>query len=485
MSFTTLSFALFFPTAFAAYWALRSWRGQNRLLLVASYLFYGWWDWRFCGLLFATSLSDYLIAGRLAAEGRPRRRRAWLWLSVAVNLGVLGFFKYYGFFADSVRDGFTALGLEASMPTLAVVLPVGISFYTFQSLSYVVDVYRGRLAPAGRAGDYLVYVAFFPQLVAGPIERGSHLLPQFLRPRRFDPAWAAEGGRLILWGLAQKLVLADNLGRLFVDPVYDAPGGRGTLVLAFATVSFAFQIYCDFAGYSNIAIGLARLLGFDLMRNFAYPYFSRSPAEFWRRWHISLSTWFRDYLYIPLGGNRCAPTRQAFNLLVTFLVSGLWHGPAWTFLAWGGLNGLGVLPALWIRRSGDGREEPPGGRGALPSPRAALEMGGTFTFICLTWIFFRSRSFGQAAEILAGLLRPESSLEPLKRLATSEGYWSLLAGALLGGYVLWEWIARHRPFPLSIGDRPIWLRWPVYTLLGWTIILTYPPVSGAFIYFQF
>ena len=485
MSFTTLSFALFFPGAFAAYWLLRTVRGQNRLLLGASYLFYGWWDWRFCGLLFATSLIDFLIAGRLAAEPRPRARRAWLWLSVTTNLSVLGFFKYYGFFADSVRDGFAALGLEASMPTLSVVLPVGISFYTFQSLSYVVDVYRGRLEPAQRATDYLVYVAFFPQLVAGPIERGSHLLPQFLRPRRFDPDWAAEGGRLILWGLVQKLVLADNLGRWFVDPVYDAPEGRGTFVLAFATACFAFQIYCDFAGYSNIAIGLSRTLGFDLMRNFAYPYFSRSPAEFWRRWHISLSTWFRDYLYIPLGGNRCGPGRRAFNLLFTFLISGLWHGPAWTFLVWGGLNGLGVLPALFTGRSGGGPEEPPAGRGWLPSLADVAKMGGTFAFICLTWVFFRSASFDQAAEVLAGLARPESGLEELKRVGTVAGYWSLLLAALLVGYLGWEWVARTRPFPLSVGDWPVWLRWPVYTALGWLIVLMYPQASGAFIYFQF
>ena len=341
MAFISIIFAIFFPIVFLAYWALRGRRHQNLLIVVASLFFYGWWDWRFVGLLLVSALVDYNVARRLMTTEGAQARRRLLAVSLATNLGILGFFKYCGFFVENFHALMEALGVHTSLPVLHIILPLGVSFYTFQTLGYTIDVYRRNLAACDHPVDFLAFISFFPLLVAGPIERASHLLPQFGRPRTFTLDQAVDGCREILWGLFKKMVIADNLA-MVVERAYADPAGKSGLLLALATFFFAVQIYCDFSGYSHIARGTARLLGFELMRNFALPYFSRGVGEFWRRWHISLSTWFRDYLFIPLGGSQGTRARTATNILIVFVISGLWHGADWNFILWGALNGLGV-----------------------------------------------------------------------------------------------------------------------------------------------
>jgi D-alanyl-lipoteichoic acid acyltransferase DltB (MBOAT superfamily) len=340
MAFNSTVFAVFFVLVYGGYLLLRrSVRGQNALLLVASYVFYGWWDWRFCGLLAASTVIDYAVGRAMHASEDPKRRKHLLWVSLCANLGMLGFFKYFDFFANSVKDGLNAFGMEANPVLLEVVLPVGISFYTFQTLSYTIDIYRRKLEPTKDFLAFALFVSFFPQLVAGPIERASHLLPQMLRPRKFDLPEFHAGLYLILWGLFKKIVIADNMAPICND-VYQSYWEHQGLTVLLATVAFAFQIYCDFSAYSDIARGCGKLLGFDLMVNFRLPYFAVSPSDFWRRWHISLSTWLRDYLYIPLGGNRGSKFNTQRNLMLTMLLGGLWHGASWNFVLWGFFHGL-------------------------------------------------------------------------------------------------------------------------------------------------
>lgn len=340
MSFNSYVFALFFVVVYAGYLALRrNVRAQNVMLLGASYLFYGWWDWRFCGLLAASTVIDYCVGRAMHASSDDKRRKHLLWVSLGANLGMLGFFKYFDFFATSVRDGLNAMGMEASPVLLEVVLPVGISFYTFQTLSYTIDIYRRKFEPTRDFIAFGLFVSFFPQLVAGPIERASHLLPQMLRPRQIHLTEVHAGLYLILWGLFKKIVIADNMAT-YCNDVYNNFWDYQGLSLIVATIAFAFQIYCDFSAYSNIARGCGKLLGFDLMVNFRLPYFAVSPSDFWRRWHISLSTWLRDYLYIPLGGNRGGKFNTQRNLMITMLLGGLWHGASWNFVLWGLFHGL-------------------------------------------------------------------------------------------------------------------------------------------------
>ncbi len=344
------------------YLVRRHQRARNALIVGASYLFYGWWDWRFLGLLLASSVLDYSVGLGIARSATHGRRRAWLSLSLAGNLGMLSFFKYHDFFAASLATCLGRFGLAVAPPVLHLLLPVGISFYTFQTLSYALDVYRGNVAPTRDFLSFLAYVSFFPQLVAGPIERAGHLLPQFGQVAAVTAGMVGEGVWLILWGLFKKVVLADNLAPL-VELVYQHPVHSAPLVVC-GTLAFGLQIYGDFSGYSDIARGLAKLLGFDIMLNFNLPYWANSPREFWRRWHISLSTWLRDYLYISLGGNRLGRWRTRLNLVVTMLLGGLWHGAAWNFVLWGGWHGLGLVVDHWWReRRGAG-----GGPRAEPAP---------------------------------------------------------------------------------------------------------------------
>lgn len=486
MTFTTVTFLLFLTLVFAAYWSISGRRTQNLLLLSASYLFYGWWDWRFCTLMMASSLVDYAIGNQLAATTRPAGRRGLLGLSVALNLTLLGVFKYFNFFAESFEIAASQLGWEVGVATLHVILPVGISFYTFQTLGYTIDVYRRRIEPCRDLLDYLAFISFFPQLVAGPIERASAMLPQFAAERRFDGDLAREGCRQMLWGFAKKLIIADRLA-ILVDPCYSQPEAFSGPQLMLATVFFAFQIYCDFSAYSDIAIGTAKLFGIQLMRNFAYPYFSQSVGEFWRRWHISLSTWFRDYVFIPLGGSRCSPSRRFANLLVTFLVSGLWHGAAWRFVIWGGINGI----AAATTRPGNGRENQshtPGGESDLPSPKTLLHMAGTFAVICAAWVFFRATTFGDATLILQSIGRDMFSISAYQSVVEAIDQDRFLRNSivLLLLFVTWEWVQRREECPLTFRGWPLPARWSAYSATVWLTLFLMPQTGGQeFIYFAF
>jgi D-alanyl-lipoteichoic acid acyltransferase DltB (MBOAT superfamily) len=347
MFFNSFDFAIFLPVVFLLYWFVfnTSIKAQNALLLIASYVFYAWWDWRFLGLMVFSSLLDYIIALRLGVITDKKTRKLYLWLSIGINLGMLGFFKYFNFFAENFHAAFSLLGYQFPINSLSIILPVGISFYTFQTLSYTIDVYKGKLQPSRDVISFLAFISFFPQLVAGPIERASNLLPQFLNARKFDYVKAVDGIRQILWGLFKKVVIADNCAEA-VNFIFANSASLYGSELFLGAIFFSFQIYGDFSGYSDIAIGISRLFGFSLMRNFAFPYFSRDIAEFWRRWHISLSTWFRDYLYIPLGGSLGNRWEKIRNTFIIFLVSGFWHGANWTFIIWGLLHALFFLPLL-------------------------------------------------------------------------------------------------------------------------------------------
>ena len=488
MTFTTLTFALFLALVFALYWAMRGVQGQNAVLVGASYIFYGWWDPRFCLLLLASSLVDFWIARALAArdpEQQGRARRVLVGLSCVLNLGLLGVFKYYGFFVESLLEASASVGVSLSAPSLELVLPVGISFYTFQTLGYTIDVYRREGEAAQRVLDYLAYVALFPQLVAGPIERARRLLPQLQRRRVFDEAAARDGAKLMLWGLCKKVILADHLGE-FVEQIYAGPIVHASgPVLMVATVCFAFQIYCDFSAYSDIAIGTARLFGLDLVRNFAHPYFSRSVGEFWRRWHMSLSTWFRDYVYVPLGGSRRGRARLWLSLMATFTLSGLWHGASWTFVIWGAVNGLLVglsmqLPAAARR----GPQDVPPSLRTREGLLAVPAMLATFTLICLTWVLFRAVDLPQAMGIFTRML---VDLPRAQAWAELHYHAEFLAafGPVLASFVLVEWLTRDQPHPLALPSWPRPLRWALYTAMLWAAVYLMPDDPGTFIYFQF
>ena len=398
-------------------------------------------------------------------------RRWLLGVSVAVNLGLLGFFKYFDFFVTNLREAFTLMGAPINLGTLEILLPVGISFYTFQTLSYTIDIYRGKIAPTRDPVSFFAFVAFFPQLVAGPIERASNLLPQFQRSRTFDLEDGKDGLRQILLGLFKKVVIADTCG-LAVDDIFGNYGTHSSGTLALGLFYFSFQVYGDFSGYSDIAIGTARLFGFRLMKNFAYPYFSRDMAELWRRWHISLTTWFRDYVYLSLGGSRGTPAATVRNVVIIFVVSGLWHGAAWTYVLWGALHALYVAPlvATGLHRRNTGPVAPDR---ALPSIRELVAIMSTFALMSISWILFRSASLPDAlayTERLGAL-----QLFPLMHLQ----YLPLVA--LLTG---WEWFQRHREHALEIGRFPLPLRWLIYCIATW-LILYYFGEERAFIYFQF
>jgi len=409
MLFNSVEFFIFLPTVFCLYWFVfnRSLRLQNTLVLVASYFFYGYWSYWFLGLLLLSTCLDYFYAFQVASLDR-KRAKFFLWLSILNNLGILGVFKYYNFFAAQFQHGFALVGLHVNPTLLDIVLPIGISFYTFHGLSYIFDVYRNRQKPVSDFVEYAVFVSFFPLLVAGPIERAHHLLPQVQRKRTFNYAQAVEGCRLILWGLFKKVVIADHLATIVNTAFGNYQEMNGTSLMV-AAIAFSFQIYADFSGYSDIAIGTAKLFGFEVLSNFKFPYFSRDIAEFWRRWHISLSSWFRDYLYIPLGGSRQGKNRAVRNIFIIFLVSGFWHGASWNYIAWGIINACGFLPLLLLNRNrvyvtGIVAEDR-----MLPNLKEVLQMGTTFIFITIAWVFFRAHSvliaLGYLRHIVASIYR--------------------------------------------------------------------------------
>ena len=389
MLFNSLEFLLFLPTVFILYWfVFKKITTQNILILVSSYVFYGWWDWRFLSLILISTLIDYTIGIQLRKACNLQRRKLLVSFSLVFNLGMLGFFKYYNFFVDSWIEAWSNIGVTMHASSLNIILPVGISFYTFQTLSYTIDIYRKKLEPTKDFITFASFVSFFPQLVAGPIERATNLLPQFYKKRTFNYDYAVSGMKLILWGLVKKVVIADSCA-ILVNKIFANYQDESGLALCMGAIYFAFQIYCDFSGYSDIAIGTSRLFGFKLMRNFNYPYFSRDIAEFWRRWHISLSTWFRDYLYIPLGGSRGNKWFQLRNVFAIFLVSGFWHGANWTFIVWGGLNALFFIPLLLTNKNRNNLDEV-ASNSILPNVKELFQILLTFGLTTFTWIFFRA-----------------------------------------------------------------------------------------------
>jgi D-alanyl-lipoteichoic acid acyltransferase DltB (MBOAT superfamily) len=476
MLFNEINFWIFFLLVFSAY-AVLPHRAQNRMLLVASYVFYGAWDWRFLGLILFSTVVDYLVGLRMGAEPDQRRRRGLLQLSLAVNLGLLAVFKYFGFFTEGFYDLVRLFGYTPDPLTISIVLPVGISFYTFQTLSYTIDIYRRKIRPAQDFFDFALFVAFFPQLVAGPIERASNLLPNILTPRIMTWGAIGRGAVLCLLGLIKKVVIADGIAPS-VDAVYGSPD-PSRLDIVFATWLFAVQIYCDFSGYTDIARGVAKMLGFGLMRNFAQPYFAVDPQEFWRRWHISLSTWLRDYLYISLGGNRGGRWQTYRNLMATMTLGGLWHGAAWNFVAWGVYQGV----LLAIHRAISGRHAHTGegvGRGIAGWLRRVAASVLFFQVVCYGWLLFRASSFGQIGDFTGRLLgtvpAPDSVTIPSPPLA-----------ALLGiGFVfLWDAAIEASGLIRFYALLPMPVRAVLYAGMVYLLAFGATTATSAFIYFQF
>ena len=474
MLFNSFEFAVFLIIAFALYWFVfqRNLKAQNVFLLLISYLFYGWWDWRVLSLIIFSSCIDYLSAIHIEKAETTRRRKIFLWLSIGTNLGFLGVFKYFNFFAESFADMLTMMGFQANPYSLAFILPVGISFYTFQTMSYTIDVYRNKMKASKDVVAFFAFVSFFPQLVAGPIERAVNLLPQFNIKRHFTYDQGAEGMRLILWGLFKKIVIADNCA-IFVNEVFNNYQAASGLELILGAVFFAFQIYGDFSGYSDIAIGTAKLFGFELMTNFRTPYFSRDIAEFWRRWHISLSTWFRDYVYIPLGGSRVGKSRAVFNTFVIFIVSGFWHGANWTFIVWGALNAVYFLPLLLYGNNRRNLDTIAEGKW-LPGLSEFRKMMITFLLVCLAWVFFRAETIGDAFNYLFNIVA-----NPFSSGSLNIQYPIYL---MLPVFLVLEWMMRKEGVNLFKRYK---MRHMLYFGIAFSIFLFGRFNDQEFIYFQF
>lgn len=478
MLFNSFNFAIFLPIVFFIYWfiAKRDLKFQNILLLVSSYFFYACWDWRFLFLLIFSTLLDYYTGIKMSEAGNEGRKKFWFWLSIIVNLGFLGVFKYYNFFAQSFADALGQLGIQVNPFTLKVILPVGISFYTFHGLSYVIDIYKNRIKPEKNFIDYSVFVSFFPLLVAGPIERATHLLPQIQQKRVFDYATAVDGLKQILWGLFKKVVIADQCA-VFANSIFNNPGEQSGSTLLLGAVFFTFQIYGDFSGYSDIALGTARLFGIELLRNFAFPYFSRDIAEFWRRWHISLSTWFRDYLYIPLGGSKGGMWMKIRNTFIIFLVSGFWHGANWTFIVWGLLNALFIMPSIIFNTNRNNLEIVAKGR-VFPSIKELFSILLTFSLTVFAWIFFRAENMGAALRFIKGMLSASLFSVPAEMPKTLFLFLFL--------FILIEWQGRVNEYAIArLGDKwPRLLKWTFYYAMIVTIY-SFSDAEQQFIYFQF
>lgn len=478
MIFNSLDFGIFLPIVFFLYWFVfnKSLKKQNILILVASYVFYGWWDWRFLSLIAFSTLVDFTIGNQLLKQKEETKRKLLLWTSICVNLGFLGFFKYYNFFLENFLDAFTFFGGTISASSLNIILPVGISFYTFQTLSYTIDVYKGKIKPTNNFIDFAAFVSFFPQLVAGPIERATNLLPQFYTKRTFSYANSVIGMRQILWGLVKKVVIADSCS-YYANEIFNNHQDYNGSTLLLGGVFFAFQIYGDFSGYSDIAIGTSRLFGFKLLQNFSFPYFSRDMAEFWRRWHISLNTWFRDYLYIPLGGSRGSIFLKLRNVFIIFIVSGFWHGANWTFIIWGALNALYFVPLMifGINRNNTGVIAYTTFKDALI---VTIKISGTFLLTVLAWIFFRSASITQAFEIISEIF----SLS-LFSIPTVFPKTTILLIVL---FMVIEWFGRNQEFAIEKFSffKYRLVRYGCYITLSVLIYVSHS--SGKeFIYFQF
>ncbi|CAM4117339.1 MBOAT family O-acyltransferase [Zobellia nedashkovskayae] len=482
MLFNSIDFAIFLPVVFILYWYVihNHLKLQNLLIVLASYFFYGWWDWRFLTLIIFSTIIDYTIGKKLQTTTDTSRRKLLLWTSVFVNLGFLGFFKYYNFFLDNFVSAFSFFGNEIPINSLNIILPVGISFYTFQTMSYTIDVYKGKLKATEDFIAFSAFVSFFPQLVAGPIERATNLLPQFYTKRSLNKQSVYDGLGQILWGLFKKIVIADNCA-LFVNEIFTDYNIYPGSTLLLGSILFAFQIYCDFSGYSDIAIGTARLFGFNLMQNFAFPYFSRDIAEFWRRWHISLSTWFRDYLYIPLGGSRGSLHRKVRNTFIIFIVSGFWHGANWTFIIWGALNAIYYLPLLLSKKNKVNTNSVAEGKW-LFSIKEFFQMFITFSLITVSWVFFRSDTVTDSISYLSIIFS--------ETLFTRPTIFPIDFLAILTVFIIVEWFSRMKKHPFQINDEFWHARYSPLRLISfsasiWAIILWGAFGNKQFIYFQF
>ena len=485
MLFNSIQFVVFLPVVFLLYWFVfdrlirkskLQLQLQNAFVVVASYVFYGWWDWRFLILIAITSFCSWGSGLLIGKAGSKKKAKTWMWLNVILNLGILALFKYYDFFVTEFAQLFK---ISTDGLLLKVILPVGISFYTFQALSYSIDVYHGKIEPTKDIVAFFAFISFFPQLVAGPIERATNLLPQFLKKREFNYDTAADGMRQILWGLFKKIVVADNCA-VYVDQVFSTYTEQTGSTLLLAAVLFTFQIYGDFSGYSDIAIGTAKLFGVRLMRNFNVPYFSRDIAEFWRRWHISLTTWFRDYLYIPLGGSRVSKAKVIRNTFIIFLVSGFWHGANWTFIVWGAYHALLFLPLILMGKNRKYTNLVAEGR-VLPTIKETGQMLLTFILTVMGWIIFRAKSIDAAWGYFNGLF--SKSLFSMPWLKNKETYLVILASILV--MLVVEWINRGRQHGLALSPKmPVGLRYLVYVLLT-VVIIRFSGTPSAFIYFAF
>jgi D-alanyl-lipoteichoic acid acyltransferase DltB (MBOAT superfamily) len=485
MLFNSIEYIIFLPTVFLLYWFVfqKNIKYRNFFLLVISYVFYGWWDWRFLSLIIFSSFTDYFVGMNIFRSNNTGRRKLLLIISLLINLGFLGFFKYFNFFIDSFVSLSKAFGIQPNYSSLRIILPVGISFYTFQTLSYTIDVYRKKLEPTNDIIAFFAFVSFFPQLVAGPIERATNLLPQFFQRKEFDFRQAIDGSKQIVWGFFKKVVIADTCASN-VEYIFSHNTGLDNVTLIFGVVFFSFQIYCDFSGYSDIAIGTAKLFGFRLMRNFNYPYFSANIVEFWKRWHISLSTWFRDYVYIPLGGNRVSKLRHIVNIVITFTVSGFWHGANWTFVLWGFLNGVAYIPAVFRKKRKERQNLLP--ERIYPGIKKILAIAGTYLFILFTWIFFRAKNIRHAFEYIGQLFSVNYSLRFLHDLKMISFDDSVLKSVIfIFVLVTVEWIQKDKEYPLVLTGIPQLIRWSLYYALIQVIILLGRYGSTEFIYFQF
>ena len=479
MLFNSIDFAVFLPIVFLLYWWVggKSVQRRNVILLVASYVFYGWWDARFLVLIAFSTLVDYFVGIGLERTMDPRRRKHLLWTSLAINLGLLGYFKYTNFFLESFVDAFSLFGADFHIARLNIILPVGISFYTFQTLSYSIDVYKRKLQPTRDIIAFSTYVSFFPQLVAGPIERATNLLPQFKELRTFNYARAIDGTRQILWGLFKKMVIADNCA-VEVDHIFANYTDSSGATLLLGIFWFAMQLYGDFSGYSDIAIGCARLFGFDLMKNFAFPYFSRDIAEFWQRWHISLTTWFRDYIFFAMGSSRGRKGKSILGIFIIFLVSGLWHGPAWHFVLYGGIHAV-FLSLLFLRSKRPRRSSVVAKGKLFPTPKEVWLMGSTFFLNCMTGILFRSRDMDQAMGYWSGMVDMSLFEIPFYKFAALP--W------LVVFFMAMEWIGREHEHALErfASTWPRILRWGGYATIIALIGMFMNTEETPFIYFQF
>jgi alginate O-acetyltransferase complex protein AlgI len=483
MLFNSFDFAIFLPVVFILYWFVTkpNLKLQNLLIVTASYLFYGWWDWRFLSLIVFSTAVDYTVGRKLKHEENQIKRKTLLWISIVVNLGFLGFFKYFNFFLDNFISAFSFFGSEITANSLNIILPVGISFYTFQTMSYTIDVYRRKLEPTDDIIAFSAFVSFFPQLVAGPIERATNLLPQFYEKRTFDYTKAVDGMRQILWGLFKKVVIADNCA-LYANETFNNSGDYSGSSLFLGALFFTFQIYGDFSGYSDIAIGTSRLFGFNLMQNFAFPYFSRDIAEFWRRWHISLSTWFRDYLYIPLGGSRGGTLMKVRNTFIIFIVSGFWHGANWTFIAWGALNAIYFLPLLLTNNNRKNLGTVADGT-FFPQSKEVFSILTTFTLTIFAWIFFRANDIGHAVNYITKIF--STSLFTLPDIKT-QSMTTLTISILILIFVFIEWLGREEEYGFKLFDsKPSFYKYAATYILLLAIMLFMNTGEQEFIYFQF